>query len=109
MKKTLLLLTIVFSLLSLQAQTTTRKYTFADNVYKHEISSNAVKGDTLVTPYHYEDSKGVQHPIIMSSTGSCYVWRVSSKTGKRYKQYLGPEISQDICKKLGKEYNPIKK
>lgn len=45
----------------------------------------------------------------MSSTGSCFVMRVSSKTGKEYKSYLGPEISQQICKELNVEYKGKRK
>ena len=56
------------------------------------------------TGFNWSDSKGNSYPIYISSSGSCYVIRTSKKTGKEYKSYLGPEISQDICKKLGKEY-----
>lgn len=58
----------------------------------------------IVTGYNWVDSKGISYPIYMSNSGSCYIIKVSKKTGKEYKQYLKPEISQDICKKLGKEY-----
>ena len=43
------------------------------------------------------------------SSGSCYIIKVSAKINKEYKQYLGPDVSQDICKKLGKEYKSKKK
>ena len=45
----------------------------------------------------------------MSASGSCYVIKTSKKTGKEYKQYLKPDVSQDICNKLGKEYKGKKK
>ena len=63
----------------------------------------------IATGCTWVDSKGNQYPIYMSSTGSCYIIRVSKNTGKEYKSYLGPEVSQDICKKLGKEYKSRKK
>lgn len=104
MKKFFILITVLFCCSFLQAQT----YTLNNNVYKSTTSS-ITKGDTLVTPYFYEDSKGIQHPIIVGSTGSCYIWKTSQKTGRKYRQYLGPEISQDICNKVNRRYNPKKK
>ena len=61
------------------------------------------------TNFTWTDSKGKQYPIYISNSGSCYVIKTSKKTGKEYKQYLKPEISQDICKKLNKEYKDKKK
>lgn len=55
------------------------------------------------------DSKGKSYPIYISASGSCYILKVSAKTNKEYKQYLKPDVSQDICKKLGKEYKVKKK
>lgn len=63
----------------------------------------------ISTPYTWQDNKGNKYPIYMSNSGSCYVIKTSKKTGKKYKQYLSPEISQDICTKLGKEYKGKKK
>ena len=45
----------------------------------------------------------------MSKSGSCYIKKVSKKTGKEYKQYLAAEISADICNQLGIEYKPTTK
>lgn len=61
------------------------------------------------TNFTWTDSKGKQYPIYISASGSCYIIKKSNKTGKEYKQYLKPEISQDICKKLGKKYVSKKK
>ena len=58
--------------------------------------------------FTYRDSKGEVHDIYISKSGSCYIYRVSAKTGKKYKAYLGKEISADICKQLGREYTPSK-
>lgn len=66
----------------------------------HHSSTGEVKS----TPYTWKDSKGVEYPIMMSGTGSCFVNKISSKTGKEYKYYLGPAISEEICKELGIEY-----
>lgn len=61
------------------------------------------------TSFTWTDSKGKSYPIYISNSGSCYIIKTSSKSGKEYKSYLGPEISQDICKKLNKEYKGKKK
>lgn len=62
------------------------------------------KSEPIVTNCTWVDSKGVTYPIFMSQTGSCYIIKTSAKTGKEYKSYLKPDVSQDICRKLGKEY-----
>lgn len=61
------------------------------------------------TGFNWTDSKGISYTIYMSASGSCYVIKTSKKTGKEYKSYLGSEISQDICKKLCREYKGKKK
>ena len=81
----------------------------AQTTYKQEGNTfSSVKTTKTVTPnktpYTWKDSKGKEYPIYVSSTGSCYVIKVSSKTGKEYRQYLGPEISEEICKQLGRKY-----
>ena len=66
----------------------------------------STKSEPVKTKFTYQDNKGNTYPIYMSSTGSCFVNKVSSKTGKEYKYYLKPEISATICKQLGVEYKP---
>lgn len=67
------------------------------------------KGDTLVTKFIFEDSKGNRHPIIINKgSGSCYVWRTSAK-GKNYKSYMPSETSAIIAKEYGITYTPKKK
>ena len=61
------------------------------------------------TGFTYKDSKGNVYPIFMGSTGSCYIKKVSQKTGKEYKQYLGEDVSSQICKELGVKYTPKSK
>lgn len=50
-------------------------------------------------------NKGVEYPIYVGKSGACYIKKVS-KTGKEYKQYLGAEISSQICRELGIKYIP---
>ena len=56
------------------------------------------------TGFTWEDSKGNTYPIYMGKTGACYVKKISKKSGNEYKEYLGEEISRDICKQLNVEY-----
>ena len=70
-------------------------------------TKKVAKCDTLVTGFRWKDSKGVLYPIIINkSSGACYVWKKSSKSGKMYKQYLLPEVSAEICRSLGIKYQP---
>lgn len=63
----------------------------------------------VATGCTWVDSKGVQYPVYISESGSCYIIKVSKKTNKEYKQYLKPDVSQDICKSIGREYKAKKK
>jgi len=74
-------------------------------------STGRVKSNSelIATGFNWTDSKGNSYPIYISVSGSCYIIKVSAKTNKEYKQYLKPDVSQDICKKLGKEYKAKKK
>ena len=78
-----------------------KKYVVEGNTY---ISSTGRASESLKTSYTWKDNKGNIYPIYMSSSGSCYIIKTSSKTGKQYKNYLGPDISKDICNKIGKRY-----
>lgn len=61
------------------------------------------KADTLVTSFKFE-AGGVQYPIIINrSTGSCYIWK-KSKKGKMYKQYMKPEVSEQVASSLKIKY-----
>ena len=95
---TLLLLVLAIGLAA-NAQT----YTRSGNTY---ISSTGerVKTEPVKTKFTWKDSKGKEYPIYISKSGSCFVIKVSAKTGKEYRNYLGPEISQQICKELNVEY-----
>lgn len=63
----------------------------------------------ISTGFTWSDSKGNKYPIYISQSGSCYIIKKSNKTGKDYKMYMKPEISQDICKKMNREYKGKKK
>ena len=81
-----------------------QNYTKSGKTYKSEKVEKA--STERETGFTWEDSKGNTYPIFMGKTGSCYIKRISKNTGKEYKQYLGAEISADICKQLGVPYTP---
>lgn len=90
-----------------QAQTYSRAGNTSAAVKKTgtgNTSSSAQK-----TKYMYLDSDGHERPIWIGKTGSCFVVRISKKTGKEYRKYLGAEISAQICKELGRAYEPKNK
>lgn len=67
------------------------------------------KSEPTKTKFTWKDSKDNEYPVYMSSTGSCFIIKTSAKTGKEYRNYLGPEVSEQMCKELGVEYKGKKK
>lgn len=73
--------------------------------FKSVTKSSKAKADTLLTAYKFEDSKGLQYPIIVNrQTGRCWIWKKSSKTGKMYKMYMKPDVAKEVCKELNINY-----
>ena len=97
-KLILFMLLIIASVNVAQAQNHQRQ----GNTYK--TVSGATASKETRTNFIWETSKGEQYNIYVGPTGSCYIKRTSSKTGKEYKQYLGEDVSKDVCKSLGIEY-----
>lgn len=60
-----------------------------------QVSNKKSTAKETKTQYTYKDSKGVEYPVYLSSTGKAFIKRVSKKTGKEYKQYV-PEIGKQI-------------
>ena len=86
-----------------------QNYTKVGNTYKAEKTQSNGAKTPLATPYEWEDTKGNKYPILMTeSSGSCFIIKVSQKSGKEYRQYLGKEISAEICRAMGKEYKPTR-
>ena len=103
---TIMLLALGVNNSSIYAQSVVR----SGNTFKSSSVRTTHKADTLVTKFVFQDSKGVEYPIIVNKdSGACYVWKKSGKTGKYYRQYMKPEISQAVCKELGIEYKTRKK
>lgn len=67
-------------------------------------STTRAKSVSIKTKFTWQESDGSKYDIYISSTGSCFINKVSKNTGKTYRKYLGPDISQEICKELGIEY-----
>ena len=105
MKKLLVLVALVLATMGAGAQ---ESYTREGNTYTAVITNRGrdARANAEQTAYTWQDTKGTTYPIWIARTGSCFVIRVSNKTGNEYRQYLGPEISQDICKRMGRAYTP---
>ena len=100
-KRLFALLLLVLAIgLAANAQT----YTRSGNTFASAKSVKA-KAEPVKTKFTWKDGKGKEYPVYISAKGSCFVIKTSSKTGKEYKNYLGPEISQQICKELNIKYN----
>lgn len=86
-----------------------KSYKCEGNTYSSTGRVKANSSAPVSTGFTWTDNKGNKYPIYISNSGSCYIIKKSNKTGKEYKQYLKPDISQDICNKLGKEYKGKRK
>lgn len=104
MKKLLLLLLVSLITITTNAQSNVE---FQGNTIV--TKSTRAKGEVKKTIFTWQDKKGKEYPVYISATGSCFIIRISSNTGKEYRSYLGPEVSQQICTKLGVEYKGKKK
>lgn len=73
-----------------------------------EQVSTKKSSDDVKTDYTWKDKKGNIYPIYLHKVTkgenagkyTCYVFKISAKTGKEYKYYIpnGIEIANDICK-----------
>lgn len=108
MKKLITIIIFVMCVVISNANNDDKSFKCENNTYSSTGRVNSSSAP-IETGFTWKDSKGKTYSIYMSDSGSCYTLRVSAKTGKEYKSYLGPEISQDICNKLGKIYKGKKK
>ena len=63
------------------------------NVFVRKTNSRG-SSNVIKTNYIYQDSKGNKDTIYISSTGKCFVFKLS-KNGNIYKRYL-PEITKQL-------------
>ena len=98
MKKLFIAAIMLFSLnMGIQAQSVQRQ----GNTFT-QVSNKKSAGKETKTQYTYKDSKGVEYPVYLSSTGKAFIKKVSKKTGKEYKQYV-PEVGKQINPEAYKE------
>lgn len=101
MKKVIILMALIFSMGAIVgAQTIKRE----GKTYIEQANSKSA--NEIKTGFTYKDSKGKEYDIYIGVTGSCYINKVSQKTGKAYRKYLGETISKEICASLGRKYTP---
>ena len=84
-----------------------QSYTRSGNTFTI-TSTKKAKSEPTKTKFTVEKD-GKSYPVYMGSTGSCFILKTSSKTGKEYRSYLGEEMSRTICKELGVEYKSRKR
>lgn len=83
------------------------KYEQSGKTFKQVQTEKAIKkgAEPLATGFTWEDAKGNKYPIWISNggKGSAYIIKVSKKSNKEYKSYLGKEITAEIKKQLNIE------
>ncbi len=116
MKKIILLIALVVVAISVNAQTnnistlsSTGGYEYTPNT-KTYVAKKATRNkvEPIKTEYKYQDRKGVEHDIYISSRGRCFYY-VTNKDGEQDKRYLPKELSKEIASKVGVEYKEDKK
>ena len=70
-----------------------------DSVLQNIASENRQIQDFIKTDFTWKDSKGDEYPVYIAHTGSCFVIK-TSKSGEKYRAYLGEEVSEQINKEL---------
>lgn len=68
------------------------------NTFKVEKTASVNRDQQ--TPYTWQDKEGKTYPIFITKNGSCYIIKVSKKTGKEYKYYLPKEVQEQIKKEI---------
>lgn len=58
------------------------------------------KQKPVKTKFTFTDSHGEIYSIFVNHNGKCYISKVSKKSGKEYRQYLGDSISTQICREI---------
>ena len=97
------LLAILLLVLTMGLAANAQTYTRSGNTFASAKSVKA-KAEPVKTKFTWKDSKGKEYPVYISAKGSCFIIRISKKTEKEYRSYLGPEISSQICKELNIKY-----
>ena len=102
MKKIIIFAAALFLTLNINAQEIKRE----GNTFSKANTTQVVKAKK--TQFTWKDSKGIEYPIYVGTTGSAYIIKVSKKSGNEYRHYLGADVSIQVCNALGIEYKPRK-
>ncbi len=101
MKKTVLTLVASIVLLSNAAAYFSQDY--VKNGKEYSYVKKASESEDVRTGFTWKDSSGKSYDIYITKNNACYVNRISSKTGKPYRQYLSKEIAADIAKSMNRK------
>lgn len=71
------------------------------DTFKVEKTTSVNQGTQ--TKYTWEDKEGNKYPIFITKKGTCYINKISKKTGKEYKYYLPKDTQEQIKKELNIE------
>jgi len=71
----------------------------ADSVFQNASREDRQNQGYTKTGFTWKDGKGDEYPVYMAHTGLCFVIK-TSKSGKKYRAYLGEEASEQINKEL---------
>ena len=77
----------------------TSESTKDDSVFHNVSSEDRQNQGYTKTDFTWKDSKGDEYPVYIAHTGSCFVIK-TSKSGEKYRAYLGEEVSEQINKEL---------
>lgn len=67
--------------------------TLGDNYIAPSKSSTAFTDTTTTHTYQIKD---IKYPIYKSKSNKYYIWKISKKTGKKYKYYLPKKVQEKI-------------
>ena len=94
MKKIILCILLALFCITISAEVKREGNTF-------RVEQTTKESDTK-TQYTWIDKDGNVYPVFITKKGACYIFRISKKTGKEYKQYLPKNIQEIIKQELNK-------
>ena len=99
MRKILFTLTLVVisSLFTITTAMAAKKIVRKGKNFIEQSSGPSIKKDNPTKTDYLYTSSGDVDTIWISSKGKAFVWKVSKKTGKKYRKYL-PEVTQQLNK-----------
>jgi len=68
-----------------------------DSIFHNMANENSQSQEFENTGFIWKESKGDEYPVYIAHTGSCFVIK-TSKSGEKYRAYLGEEVSEQIRK-----------